>query len=108
MVRALADLNSRPPWGLFKKGRKGWRKIGPIVMEKPTWPSRDREFPELNPKWYGTNPKQLHSRFFFVFTLLFCSLRLYARQSSWLQRSRNGKIHFDKRNGAGNDSARSQ
>lgn len=93
MVRLLYYATFRAPWALVKKGPKGWRKIGPVLQEKVTWPSRNREFPELNPKWYGTNPKQLHSKFN-SFTSLYYPLRLYARQAYWLYRSGNREICY--------------
>jgi|EndMetStandDraft_8_1072994.scaffolds.fasta_scaffold888990_1 hypothetical protein len=62
MVRSVHYINFRTPWAFVKKGAKGWRKIGPVLEEKPAWPSRDREFPELNPKLYKKNPKELHSK----------------------------------------------
>jgi hypothetical protein len=63
MVRSLNPLHFRPPWPFIKKGSMGWRKIGPVKREKIVWPSQNREFPELNPKLYGKNPKELHSLF---------------------------------------------
>jgi hypothetical protein len=42
-----------------KKGEKGQRKIGPMVYEKHKWPGRNREFPELSPKFQQNNRPEL-------------------------------------------------
>lgn len=105
MVRTFSISQFRSPWPLIKKGRKGQRKIGPVLEEKLTWPSQKREFPELNPKWYGTNPKQLHSKLFYYRQIKF-EFRLYGSQTSWLSSSRDGRIHFGKENESRNDCAR--
>lgn len=78
MVRSLHYRQFLAPWPFNKRGQKGWRKIGPVLEEKPTWPSAQREFPELNPKWGGHNHEELQSKLFnLTFSQIFSSFSDY-------------------------------
>lgn len=59
MVRQLNPAQFRPPWMFVKKGEMGHRKIGPMVFEKHKWPGKNREFPEISPKFQQNNRKEL-------------------------------------------------
>ncbi|KAE9555752.1 hypothetical protein FO519_000966 [Halicephalobus sp. NKZ332] len=50
-VRSLNHYYFKAPWPFVKNRSTGWRKIGPITIEKSQYPGQNREFPEISPKF---------------------------------------------------------